>query len=176
MTSLGRALLNLIEREGGRSDGGVRKSYNRKSWSAQYRHMGKTKAGRDALARLGVTDRTRKAWEKGERQPSPANQAKIADLYQGLGGVFPASLRSRTTLTYTGPSPWASDPRTPGSGSPALKLGLGAGLDWDEIADKYEEGELDEDTAEDLAWEGLFRHDLGSTSPPNSYGGGCSLE
>lgn len=60
------------------------RSYRAQSPAAQIRHLSRTRAGRAALADLPVSDRTRKAWTSGDRQPSAANRAAIEAAYEAV--------------------------------------------------------------------------------------------
>jgi hypothetical protein len=56
-------------------------SYRAKSAPAQLRQLGRTRAGREALSNLGVSDRTFRRWQAGGT-PGKANAGKLADAYE----------------------------------------------------------------------------------------------
>jgi transcriptional regulator with XRE-family HTH domain len=79
------------------------KSYSAKGWRAQYGKIASLSRGGEAAAAAGlsVTPKTIRAWERGIRQPSPANQAKIADAYRWLAETPVRAAESRASEAQT---------------------------------------------------------------------------
>src|SRR5690349_716579 len=75
---------------------GPRKSYTAKSPSARYKHLMKTREGREALADAGLTaaPQTRRRWLHGRQKPGKANAAVINAVYEALArGRVPDALK-----------------------------------------------------------------------------------
>jgi hypothetical protein len=169
--SFGPALRRFLDALADRSERPSLSTYNRVSPSARFRQLSKTKAGREMIAeRIGVTERTQKAWRSGARKPNKANRAKIDGLYEWFAGKEPRQFPDQVqgmTLKYSGPSPWATDRRT------ERDIALpGRTADWSRIKDAYEGDRYDDNSYwDDMAYEDVMEPEVGSTSPPTGVGG-----
>lgn len=78
-----------------------RKSYDAKGWLAQFKQLYSTDRGFAALNQtLDVKQqRTINDWLAGKTEASPANQAKIAQAYEGMRDSTPGKSRAATVLT-----------------------------------------------------------------------------
>jgi hypothetical protein len=79
-----------------------RKSYTRKGWLAQYKHLSKTGPGRAAMERAGLDvkqKRTVKDWLSKTRGATPQNQARIAQAYDDMRNATQGKARAAEVLT-----------------------------------------------------------------------------
>lgn len=174
--SLGGAILDMIEREGG-TPGTRLKTYNRKGWNAQLRQLGGTARGRRLLAEHGpkVTDKTMRGWLSGKTTPRPGNRQAIQDAYQKAAQPFPQSLKNRQFAIKGEIGIGGERTRQRGGVGGESPLRIAAvPHGWNRIEAAYISGDLDEETAEEYFIEDIIEEDLGMTTdewnfPGSSY-------
>lgn len=164
--ALGRALLDAWGGEG-------KSTYHAKGWHAQISKLTEGPRGYDAMqaAGISISADTLLKWltqdlRPGEFAPTKANQSKIREAYERLAGRYwdPANETREYRIHGEIDSGDRTETRT-------LKIRGSAGI-WDEIRTKYQSGELDEDTAEELFVEHVIVEDIGDTTGEWGFPGG----
>jgi hypothetical protein len=181
--TLGAAFRNAISRV----SRPPRVSYTAKSSRAQWRHLSRTKAGRQALEAAGVSPspQTLRRWAAGTQQPGKANASKITAAYRTMRlGEIPPALK-RGDMKITGRVGTGNDIRERGTHPhSALLIDLGHG-DWDRIDaawalegfgsffDDEDDSDGGGEFLEDLISEDLISEDIGGSDgwyfPGGSY-------
>lgn len=158
MGALGRAL--IAEWGGGR-----KKSYGAVGWHAQIRKL--TEAGGGAAAAdkagLDVTRSTLLKWLAQTQEPSAANQRKINEAYEVLGGFWDSANENRTYHIH---GLIDSGDR---SKTRILKVDGSRGS-WSEIEEAYNDG-ADDDEIEELFIEHVINEDIGEPTDPWNFPG-----
>jgi hypothetical protein len=167
--TLGAALVDLFA--GGRA-AGVRTTYDRVGWRAQFAQLSKTKAGYAAMEAAGLeaTIRTQRGWLAGDTVPTAANQAKIREAYRSMAGGFG---RQWSTAQYAikGRLTQGRDSRVRGErGTSPLRLDGRLGR-WDRIEDAWTDGEPDPGEIERLFIQDVVVPNLGEGSYPWEFDG-----
>jgi hypothetical protein len=172
---MGAALFDLI------ASSATYATYQARGWHAQLRQLGDTARGRDAADRAGLSpsSRTYLRWlahpgDDSPGGPSKANRAKIERAYKmAQHRPFPDSMRTGTAK-ITGVVAFDTDERMRGGGSGNAPLRVDFGeLDWDEVAEHWDAGDLAEDWLEE--WFGdAIADDSGIGYPASFPAGGGS--
>lgn len=156
--SLGRALVNaLAEAAGGTV--GVRKSYTAKGWHAQISKLTSSPRGYLAAEKAGlsVNHRTLVDWLAERREPSAANQRKIATAYAMMAGRWPEEVEGRE-FSIRGLIKTGEDERTR-----TLSVDSGPAV-WRRMKEAWEDGEVDDDDFEEWFIEDVIEMDIGEGS------------
>jgi transcriptional regulator with XRE-family HTH domain len=165
---MGRALINaLAEAAGGTV--GVRRSYTAKGWHAQISKLTSSPRGYLAAERAGlsVNRRTLLDWLAERREPSKANQERIAKAYGIMAGRWPDDVEGRE-FSIRGEVKTGDDERTR-----TLTIDSSApGVDWRRMRDAWEDGEPDPDDFEDWFIEDVIEMDIGEGSDGWEFPGG----
>jgi hypothetical protein len=167
---MGRALINAIADAAGGTIG-VRRSYTAKGWHAQISKLTSSPRGYLAAERAGlsVNQRTLVDWLAERREPSRANQAKIAQAYAIMAGRWPEEIEGRE-FAIVGKIQTGEDERTR-----TLNIDSSApGVTWRRMRDAWNAGEVDEDDFEEWFVEDVIEEDIGEGSdgwafPGTSY-------
>jgi hypothetical protein len=162
-------------RAGLRAAATPRASYTAQGSVAQYKHLMKTAAGREALAAVGMTaaGQTRRRWLGGRQNPGKANAGKIGAAYTAMQkgfGSLPKGIRNGK-MHITGSVGTGRDIRDRGSrGNARLEINLQAG-DWTRIDRLWWDDDLISDLdLEDVVADDLVDADI-ETSEPWYFGG-----
>jgi hypothetical protein len=140
-----------------------RPSYTAKGATAQYKHLMKTEAGRQALDAAGLTavPQTRRRWAiLGNQKPGKANAAKIHAAYESMRrGSFPASVKAGK-MEITGRVGTGTDVRNRGSaGQAPLRIDLSRG-NWARIDGSWWDDDVDDMDFSEVVGEDLVGEDL----------------
>ena len=152
-------------------------SYNAKSAAAQYKHLTKTAAGRQALADAGLTaaPQTRRRWLGGRQKPNKANTAVIGEIYAAIARghrQIPSAIKTRK-MHITGRLGTGSDIRDRGStGHAPVEVDLSHG-DWTRLDQIWDSDLVGDFELDDLLSEDLIEPDIGGSDtwffPGQSY-------
>lgn len=157
-SEIGRAFINALAAAAGGTVG-VRRSYTAKGWHAQISKLTSSPRGYLAAesAGLSVNQRTLVDWLAERREPSKANQARIAKAYALMAGRWPEEIEGRE-ISITGAIETGDDRRTR-----TLNIDT-TSANWDRIKEAWESGEVDEDDFEDFLIEDVVEEDIGEGS------------
>jgi hypothetical protein len=156
-----------------------RPSYTAKSAVAQYKHLMKTEAGRQALDDAGLTavPQTRKRWLGGgqkPQKPGKKNAAAIHAAYESMRrGSFPAAAK-QGKMRITGRVGTGSDVRDRGTGGhAALEIDLSRGT-WTRMDRAWWDDDLfGAQDLEAIISEDLIEPDIGGSDwwyfPPGNF-------
>lgn len=167
--SLGAALGDLFVQRG--RPGGLRSTYNRKGWRAQFAQLSSTQAGYRAMERAGLsaTTETQTNWLRGRTEASKANQGLIAKAYAAMAGGWDRSWETKT-YSIRGRVTQGNDSRVRGErGNSPLRIDGRSG-EWDPVKDAWDEG-ADPDELGDLFITHVVVPDLGEGSFPWEFDG-----
>lgn len=169
--SMGRALVNAIADA---ADGtvGARRSYTAQGWHAQISKLTSSPRGYLAAERAGlsVNHRTLVDWLAERRDPSAANQSKIARAYQIMAGRWPEEIE-RQGVEITGLVRIGGDERERGVPPHApLRIDGSAG-DWGRMRRAWNEADVSADSFEEWFIEDVLEADLGDSSEPWEFPG-----
>jgi hypothetical protein len=109
-------------------------------------------------------------WLAERREPSKANQEKIAKAYGFMAGRWPAEIERRK-VEITGEVRIGRDVRTRGQRGHAPLIVDGSQGDWSRMQEAWEDGEPDEDDFEEWFIEDVLEADLGESSEPWEFTG-----
>lgn len=172
-SSLGAALINAIAQY---ADGvvGVRRSFTAKGWHAQISKLTSSPRGYEAAAKAGlsVNKRTLMDWLAERREPSKANQERIAKAYAIMAGRWPAEVEYKE-IRITGEVSIGDDTRDRGSAGHAplvIDGSAGAPFAWSDMRSAWNRGEVHPDEFEEW-FMGVIEADLGEWSIPPEFGG-----
>ena len=171
--SLGRALINALADAAGGTVG-VRKSYTAKGWHAQISKLTSSPRGYLAAERAGlsVNQRTLMDWLAERREPTAANQRRIAEAYGIMAGRWPDG-HERQDIEISGTVKIGDDERSRGSAGHAPLLIDGRAGNWDRMKRAWNAGgDLDEQDFEDWFVEDVIEEDLGESSEAFQFPGG----
>ena len=158
---------------------GFHKSYDKKSWNAQIRHIVETRRGYEAAAKVGLSVKkdtllTWLAWA-GEEDPAPskANQEKIAKAYALLRGrQWPREVE-RMSFAITGQVTMGSDTRVRGrDGNAALLIdgSQASANDWEPMRSAWDSGSVSASQFEE-DFKVIVEADIGESSEPIQFDG-----
>lgn len=169
--SLGRALINAIAAAAGGTVG-VRRSYTAQGWHAQISKLTSSPRGYLAAesAGLSVNHRTLVDWLAERREPSPANQSRIARAYQIMAGRWPEEVE-RQRVDISGMVKIGDDERDRGTAGRAALTVDGSVGDWGQMRRAWNDGQVDEEEFEDWFVEDVLEADLGDSSEPWEFTG-----
>jgi hypothetical protein len=173
-SSFGRALIAAIADAAGGIAGTLR-SYTAKGWHAQISKVTSSDRGYLAAEKAGlsVNRKTLMDWLTERREPSKANQARIAEAYRIMGGRWPAEVE-RSDFLIKGVTKCGNErDRDRGSGNEAPLLIDGREGRWDRMREQWEDGEPDPDDFEDWFIEDVIDEDLGEPSEQWEMPGGA---
>ena len=164
-SEVGRAFINALAAAAGGTVG-VRRSYTAKGWHTQISKLTSSPRGYLAAesAGLSVNHRTLVDWLAERREPSKANQARIAKAYALMAGRWPEEVEGRE-ISITGVIKTGDDERTR-----TLNIDTSS-ANWDRIKEDWESGEVDEDDFEDYLIEDVIEEDIGEGSDGWSFPG-----
>lgn len=170
-SSMGRALINAIAAAAGGTVG-VRRSYTAQGWHAQISKLTSSPRGYLAAesAGLSVNHRTLVDWLAERREPSPANQSRIARAYQIMAGRWPDEVE-HAYVQISGIVKIGNDVRDRGNGVHAPLLINGSVGDWGQMRRAWDSGEIDEEEFEEWFIADVLEADLGDSSEPWEFPG-----
>lgn len=150
---------------------GIRKSYTAKGWHAQISKLTSSDRGYIAAEKAGlsVNRRTLLDWLTERREPSAANQKKIAEAYALMRGQWPAEVERRL-IEIRGLVKLGNDERERGRGCAPLVVDGSTGA-WHRMKGYWADGHDDPGDWQDAFVEDVLEADLGEGSEPWEFPG-----
>jgi hypothetical protein len=156
----------------------ARPSYTAKGAVAQFKHLMKTEAGREALADagLGAVPQTRRRWVGGRQKPGKANAAAIQSAYETMRrGEIPRAVMTGK-MRITGRVGTGSDIRERGTDSHApLLIDLSRGT-WTRVDRLWNSDIIGDAELDDLLSEDLIEPDIGGSDTWFFSGGSYTVK
>jgi len=169
--SFGGALVAALSDAAGGTFG-VRRSYTAKGWHAQISKLTSSDRGYLAAEKAGlsVNRRTLLDWLTERREPSAANQRRIAEAYSLMRGRWPAEVERRQ-IQIRGVVKIGNDERDRGAKKTQPLVIDGSAGDWNRMKGYWADQHDDPDDWKDAFVEDVLEADLGEGSEPWEFPG-----